>query len=413
MEQQDGAGGGLEDSQEEEAEAEAEAQMPAALSFSQFSSSLRAMVRIRNKYLAIKKRRVELGATPSSLSAVLPRSTSPKIFTFDGAAMAAALERRKKKKKKRRRVMFPNDSRRRTAPKESSRAKNCLVFLTFIVFLQVYNAIENLDDHLLRYDLEGLDKTVKREVFGQREASEGLLVHLGDYLSTYVHNRPLVLSLHGPSGVGKSHLGRILGRHFRSVLGEELVLQYFALHHCPLEGEAQNCARELSLSVAQTLKLAEEEEKIPFFIFDEVEFMHRPLLDTVYNLTRPGRSAEFLNAVYVLIGSLGNAEITKFVLQNSSSDAAQLGRDVGPVLRDVLEKRHPLWGEPETELLPLTLLEKGHVMDCFLDEMTREGFYPDRGHIERLAAEISYYAVDQRLLSHTGCKQVVAKVNLL
>ncbi|KAJ8338791.1 hypothetical protein SKAU_G00355770 [Synaphobranchus kaupii] len=411
MEDQDGRES-PEDSQVEEEEEEEEEQAHPHKSFSQFSSKIRAMVRIRNKYQAIKKRQVEMAAW------LQPRSTSPKIFTFDGAMTSSPTLPRKRKKRKKRGVLFPTNRRRRAAPaKESSRAKNCLFLLTFIVFLQVYNAIENLDDHMLRYDLEGLEKTLKREVFGQREAREELLERLGDYLSTYVHNKPLVLSLHGPTGVGKSHVGRILARHFRSILGEQLILQYFALHHCPLEGEAHKCAGDLSSCISLTLTLAEEEEMIPVFIFDEVEFMHRPLLDALHSLSRPGQSAEYLNAIYVLIGNLGQAEITKFVLQNSSSEAAsgqaRLGRDLGPVLRSALKKHHPLWGETETELVPLTLLEKSHVMDCFLDEMTREGFYPDPAHIERLAAEIPYYSVGQRQFSQTGCKQVVAKVNLL
>ncbi len=51
-------------------------------SFSQFSASVRTMVRIRQKYQALKKRRLEIAAT-SSHSFMSPRSTSPKIFTFE------------------------------------------------------------------------------------------------------------------------------------------------------------------------------------------------------------------------------------------------------------------------------------------------------------------------------------------
>ncbi|KAJ8287314.1 hypothetical protein GJAV_G00050130 [Gymnothorax javanicus] len=387
----------------------------APVSFSQFSSKLRAMMRIRSKYLAIKRRKADL--TFSNQGSIFQnRSTSPKIFTFDGvAAISGDLSStRRKKKKRKKRVLFPSDSRRRAAPTErSSRAKYCLLLLSCIVCLQVYNAIENLDDHILRYDLEGLGKTMRREVFGQREATDRLLEHLRDYLSTYVHNKPLMLSLHGPSGVGKSHLGRILARHFRSVLGEELVLQYFALHHCPLEAKAENCAQELSQSITRMLELAEEEEKIPVFIFDEMEFMHRPLLNALHDLYRPDHSAESLNAVYLLIGNFGQAEITRYVLQNTSSSGVPLGPELGPVLRTVLEKQHPLWGEADIKLVPLMLLEKSHVMECFLYEMTQEGFYPDRAHIERLASEIQYYTVGDREFSQMGCKQVVAKVNLL
>lgn len=297
--------------------------------------------------------------------------------------------------------------------------KPLICVISFLI--QVYNAIENLDDHVLRYDLEGLERTLRREVFGQQGAVEGLLSHLKDYLSTYVHNKPLVVSVHGPSGVGKSHLGRLLAGHFRSVVGDTLVLQYYVLHHCPQEAEAVQCAHNLSTLISDIVERAEEEEKIPLFIFDEAEHMHVEILDMLWQLVASKQCNEYLNAIYLFLSNLGHSHITKHLLQNSSSISlamtasgrhANLLKELTPVLRNVLEKLHPLW--TEADILPLSLLEKSHVMECFLDEMTREGFYPDRTNIERLAGEIEYYpVVAGREYSQTGCKQVVAKVNLL
>lgn len=399
------------------------------LTLSKFSSSVRAVVRIRQKYQAMKKRRLEVsGGRGSGLLPGAPTRTSPRIFTFDGLTPSMMTSShpftspQKKKRVRGSRVMFPSGGGCRAPPKqEHSRAKNCLFLLFAIVFLQVYNAIENLDDHVLRYDLEGLEKTLKREVFGQQGTVEALLFNLKDYLSTYVHSKPLVLSLHGPSGVGKSHIGRLLAGHFRSVVGEPLVLQYYVLHHCPLETEAWYCARALSTLVTETVTRAEEEEKIPVFIFDEAEHMHVEILDTLRDLVISQRSNEYLNAIYLFFSSLGHDHITKHLLHNSSSYSTtnsatgcynNLVKELSPILQQTLENLHPIW--KGAELLPLILLEKSHVMECFLDEMSREGFYPDRTNIERLAEEMEYYtSVGGREYARTGCKQVVAKVNML
>uniref|UniRef100_A0A8C5GRJ5 Torsin-4A-like n=1 Tax=Gouania willdenowi TaxID=441366 RepID=A0A8C5GRJ5_GOUWI len=212
-------------------------------------------------------------------------------------------------------------------------------------YTSVYNAIENLDDHVLRYDLDGLEKMLRREVFGQQGAVEALVTHLRDYLSTYVHNKPLVLSLHGPVGVGKSHLGRLLAGHFRSIVGDHLVL-----HTCTW------------------------------------------ISRTPGHLLLTKRSTEHLNAIYLFLSHIGHAHITKHILHNSSSVSmamtasgrhSNLVKDLTPVLRATLEELHPLLGG--AKIVPLGLLDKGHVMECFREEMTREG----------------------------GCKQVVSKVNLL
>lgn len=277
------------------------------------------------------------------------------------------------------------------------------------VLLQVYNAIENLDDHVTPYDLEGLDKTLRREVFGQQGAIEELMEHLQGYLSTYAHSQPLALALHGPSGVGKSHLGRLLVRHFRSVLGEDLVVQYFTLHHCPVQGDVDQCARELSLWVEEVVEHAEAQEKIPVFVLDEVELMTAPLLDVLQGLLQPNQTNEHLNVIYVLLSSLGQEEITRHILQNVSCTA----KSAGALLRRTLAEHHPLWAEMGLDIVSLTLLEKSHVMECLLEEMTQEGFYPDHGHIERLAEELSYFTTMGHQYSQNGCKQVVARVNLL
>ncbi|XP_031682193.1 torsin-4A isoform X3 [Oncorhynchus kisutch] len=416
---------------DEEGESETRGSGKGAQSFCQFSSSLRTVVRIKQKYQAMKKRRLELGGLGggglvlgAGLHTGAPVRSSPKIFTFETPSSSpSALSSlfQKMKKKKSRRVMFPSGGGRK-APvvQEHSRAKICLFLLCTILFFQVYNAIENLDDHVLKYDLGGLEKTLCREVFGQQGAMDALLAQLRDYLSTYVHSKPLVLSLHGPSGVGKSHVGRLLAGHFRSVVGEPLVIQYFVLHHCPLEDEAWRCARALSILVSETVLRAEEEEKIPIFIFDEAEHLYPELLDALSDLVRSNRSNEYLNAVYLFLSNQGHTHITMHLLYNSSSDSmmtasghhGKLVKELNPLLRNTLVKLHPLWAE--AELLPMILLEKGHVMECFLDEMTREGFYPDRTNVERLAGEIEYYpVVGGHVYARTGCKQVVARVNLL
>ncbi|XP_061117690.1 torsin family 4, member Ab isoform X2 [Conger conger] len=373
-----------------------------------FSSKLGAMMRIRNKYQAMKRRRVEQGGLQASAGWASLRPTGPEIFTFDPTCAQAESGHRRKKKRKSSRVLFPSNGRKFLPVAERSLTKPLFLLLSVVLFLQVYNAFENLDDHLLRYDLEGLEKTLRREVFGQQEATAELLLHLRDYLSTYAHHKPLGVSLHGPTGVGKTHLGRILARHFRSVVGEQLVVQYFSTHHCPLAADPGECARDLRARVAGVVARAEEEEKIPLLIFDEVEFMPGQLLDALHGLLRPGQANEFLNAVYLLISSLGEAQITNHVLQNVSAGS---GRSLLPDLRQALQKLHPLWAE--VDMVPLTLLEKRHVMECFLDEMSQEGFYPDRPHIEQLAEELTYHSAGGLQYSHNGCKQVVAKVNLL
>ncbi|XP_062472020.1 torsin-4A [Pezoporus occidentalis] len=406
------------------------------------SSPLRAIIRLRRRYRGQKKSRLHLELPrekPSELvhTRLLQRQLSlnrtglygpsmslfnqssfesSQYFTFDTSVEQYAMKkcRRKKNRRKSRVVLYPDKTKRYLPAEEKSKAKRCLLLLIVIIFFQILNAIENLDDNLQKYDLDGLEKTMHREVFGQKAAVESIMELLKDYLATHIHNKPLVISLNGPTGVGKSHVGWLLAKHFRSIMDNDFVLQYFVMHHCPSGMAPLTCEIDLSKKISDMVTRAEIEEKIPLFILDEVELMSPVLLDTLSRFFEPNQTNEFLNAIYILISNIGGGEITKFVIQNSSAEILRQQRGVEELLsivQPVLIDAHPLW--KSADIIPFVLLEKTHVINCFLEEMRREGLYPDQKHVENLASQLSYYTTEDKQYSRMGCKQVVAKVNLL
>lgn len=399
---------------------------------------VRAVLRLRRRVCVLRKRRLlQPGGGPDvgtgtprpgcSSPALRADADQPQFFTFDGPAELSSRTPRKKRRRSRL-VLYPETSRKyRPRVEHRSRAQRCLLLLVAIVGFQVLNAIENLDDNAQRYDLDGLEKALQRAVFGQPAAVARIVALMRDYLATHVHSRPLLLALHGPSGVGKSHVGRLLARHFRAVLEDDgaLVLQYHARHHCPEARAAQDCREELARRVADVVARAEAEEKTPLLVLDDVELMPRPLLDELHGFLQPQRPHHFHNAIYVLLSGAGGAEVTRFVLQNASralplrpdgargaqAEAARADEDLRASLQALLSRGHPLW--EAAAVVPFLLLDKRDVVSCFRDEMAGEGFFPDQARAERLAAQLSFYQVAGREFAVTGCKQVVATVNLL
>ncbi|KAM3910626.1 torsin-4A isoform 1-T2 [Leptodactylus fuscus] len=387
---------------------------------------LRAAIRIRRKIRNLKKSRLQLDlsgrksadSTKPSLiqrhSSNLTSFESPKFFNFDTPTLeqvALSNLRRKKKRKKSRPVLYPGNGKKYLPIEHKSKAKRCLILFIGIVCFQILNAIENLDDNVIKYELDGLEKTMQREVFGQKIAIDKIMALLKDYLATHWHNKPLVVSMNGPSGVGKSHMGRILAKHFRSVVENDFVLQYYVMHNCPSDSNITTCETELTDMISDMVTLAEIEEKIPIFIFDEMELMPPSLLDTLQSYFKLNQSNEYLNAIYILISNIGGNEVTKYFLQNVSSDVLNVPKELHTIIHSSLRQHHSIWDV--AEIVPFTLLEKSHIANCFLDELLREGFYPDNGNIEKLAGQLKYYTIQDKQYSITGCKQVVAKVNLL
>lgn len=376
---------------------------------------VRAVVRLRRRVRLLRKRRLPppgLGAEPAGPGRGDP--DQPQFFTFDGPVELSSRAPRKKRRRSRL-VLYPETSRKcRPRAERRSRAQRCLLLLVAIVGFQVLNAIENLDDNALRYDLDGLEKALRRAVFGQPAALGRLVELLRDYLATHVHSRPLLLALHGPSGVGKSHVGRLLARHFRAVLEDgALVLQYHARHHCPEPRAAPACSQELRRRVAEVVARAEAEEKTPLVLLDEAELLPPALLDELHGLLQPQRPHLFHNAVYVLLSGAGGAEVTAFALRNASRPrpARDGHAELRAELQALLARRHPLW--QAAAVVPFLPLERRHVVGCFREELAAEGFFPEQARAELLAAQLRYYKVAGREFAVTGCKQVVAKVNQL
>uniref|UniRef100_A0A8C6W829 Torsin-4A n=1 Tax=Nannospalax galili TaxID=1026970 RepID=A0A8C6W829_NANGA len=399
---------------------------------------VRAVLRLRRRVCVLRKRRLLQpgaepdGGTPRALRPGCSSGTlradldQPRFFTFDGLTELPSRTPRKKRRRSRV-VLYPETSRKyRPRTERQSRAQRCLLLLVAIVGFQVLNAIENLDDNVQRYDLDGLEKALQRAVFGQPAAVGRIMALLRDYLATHVHSRPLLLALHGPSGVGKSHVGRLLARHFRAVLEDSaLVLQYHARHHCPEPRAVQDCRKELAQHVTDVVAQAEAKEKTPLLVLDEAELLHPALLDELHGLLQPQRSHHFHNAVYILLSSTGGVEITRFVLQNASrtlpphsssaysiqAEESQAEEELRTSLRELLAGEHPLWRT--AAIVPFLLLDKRDVVNCFREEMAGEGFFPEQALAERLAEQLSYHHVAGHEFAITGCKQVVAKVNLL
>uniref|UniRef100_A0A8C5R833 Torsin family 4 member A n=1 Tax=Leptobrachium leishanense TaxID=445787 RepID=A0A8C5R833_9ANUR len=395
------------------------------------SSPVRAIIRMRKKIRSLRNGCLPLDL-PSRRSTDSPKSgmrrqvsmessvfktsiyEKPNIFKFDSPTLAKATlspQLRKSKRKKSRPVLYPDNHRKYLPVEQKSKAMRCLILFILIVGFQILNAIENLDDNVQKYDLDGLEKTLKREVFGQRFAIVKIVDIFNDYLATHYHNKPLVISMNGPSGVGKSHMGRILAKHFRSIMDDDFILQYYVRYKCPEDSIVTLCQEDLSEMISSMISRAEMEEKIPFFIFDEVEAMPPPLMDVLKGFFQLNQTNEYLNAVYVLISNLGGNEIIEFILENSTNRARSMDNDLRQVVRSALVEHHSIWNV--AEIVPFVLLEKKHILQCFLDELLQEGFYPDQENIQNLAGELNYYTINETKYSTMGCKLVVGRVNLL
>ncbi|XP_038672453.1 torsin-4A-A-like [Scyliorhinus canicula] len=286
-----------------------------------------------------------------------------------------------------------------------TKAIHLLFLLCLIVGLQVYNAYENLDDNLLLYDIDQLEKTLHRELLGQTLALNKLTKLLRDYLVTYVHEKPLFLSINGPAGVGKSHLGRLIGKHFRFQLGSGIVLQH-SVRYQQLSGHSGQHSK-LAARISAIFSEARRAQRVPVLLFDEMELAPAELLSFVGRLLR----SEHTSAVYIFFSKLGQDWIMQSIRRRLAPRATRRMAQLSRELTQQFTRRHPIWRSPE--IIPLRPLERAHVVQCFHQLMDWVGLYPCQRQVETMANTLNYYRARQKLYAQQGCKHVPSMVKKL
>ncbi|XP_051899942.1 torsin-4A-like [Pristis pectinata] len=280
----------------------------------------------------------------------------------------------------------------------SDTAVMCVLYLLCgIVALQVYDG-ENVEENLLTYDIDHLEKTLHEELVGQTLAINKLTKLLRSYLATYFHTKPLVLSINGPTGVGKSYMGRMIAKHFRSTLEPWLVLHHSAKHHSQ---------QDLSSRVPATFSRALRARRVPVLLLDQLEHAGPELLDFVEQLM----DSNHTSAVYIFLSNIGRELIAQSARHSFvHRETTRLRRLSGELAR-LMSRRHPLWRE--VQFIPLLPLDQPHVVQCARQLMERTGFYPQDPRAEAMANSLNYYRARQRLYSEQGCKPVLPMVRQL
>ncbi|XP_060706838.1 torsin-4A-like [Hemiscyllium ocellatum] len=288
-----------------------------------------------------------------------------------------------------------------------SRAIHLLYLLCLTVALQAYNAYENLDDQLLAYDVEELEKTLHRELLGQTLAVNRLTGLLRAYLATYIHRGPLFLSVHGPAGVGKSHLVRLVAKHFSFQLGPGLVLLHSVRYQQQLQSPGGHSG--LAAHVSDILSRARVAHRVPVLLFDELELAPSGLLTLLGGLLTSNRTA---GAVYIAVSRLGQERIVRSFRARAGGGGHRCLQRVSKELEGLMGRLHPLW-RLAPHVIPLAPLDRAHVASCFERLMDREGLYPQPHRAKALADGLAYYRAGRRLYALRGCSQSLAMVRQL
>ena len=283
-----------------------------------------------------------------------------------------------------------------------------------------------------------LSKSFSEQFFGQHIAAKSLLSALTGYCNRETVKsasrwKPLVLSLHGPTGVGKSHVSHLIADGLFKKGMRSNYVHYFdlatdlrtekeqSLLHDWILGNASLCSRQL-------------------FIFNEIDKADHHFSGSIDKLhkffdygAREG-DIDLTNVIYIFAGNLGTAPLISYV--TSSYRSGQLREEISDRSLELLLERAAFdqkAGLYQSEIVkrklidafvPFLPLERIHVEKCIRAELEARFLVEGEDGLRKSSVKLSTNEEEEiissiidnlqfepeheheRFFAATGCKEI-------
>ncbi|XP_066294621.1 torsin-1A-like [Branchiostoma lanceolatum] len=273
-----------------------------------------------------------------------------------------------------------------------------------------------------------LDKTIQRKLHGQPLVHDIVVRYIKDHVNTASPERALVLSFHGPPGVGKNYVGGMVAESlFLDGLNSPCVRQYIATKHFPHHDP--DSIKEYKDKLHRLIPVAVRSCPRTLFIFDETDKMPEGLIDTIKPYVDAGAPVDgqnFNKAMFLFLSNTAASTIIdKFIeLRKGGTDRndyriKQFEKIVqqSAETTDGTDKKMGMWHAAlmkHVHVIPFLPLELKEVEKCIRDVMLDLGKEADltKEMWDKISDEISFMEKDGVKYSENGCRDVRSKTLL-
>ncbi|KAM4850234.1 prosalusin isoform X1 [Urocitellus parryii] len=272
-----------------------------------------------------------------------------------------------------------------------------------------------------RPDLPGLECDLAQHLAGQHLAKALVVKSLKAFVHDPSPTKPLVLSLHGWTGTGKSYVSSLLAHYlFQGGLRSPHVHHFSPIIHFPHPSNIDRYKKDLKNWVQGNLTACGRS----LFLFDEMDKLPPGLMEVLRPFLGPSwvvYGTNYRKAIFIFISNTGGEQINQVALEawRSRRDREEISlQELEPaVSRAVLDNpHHGFWhsGIMEERLLdamvPFLPLQRHHVRHCVLNELAQLGLEPRDEVVQAVLDSTTYFPEDEQLFSSNGCKTVASRI---
>ncbi|XP_045923119.1 torsin-1A-like [Micropterus dolomieu] len=283
-----------------------------------------------------------------------------------------------------------------------------------------YLQTETCDPKWTAINAAGLQADLESNLFGQHIASRIVLKAVSGFMSNDNPKKPLVLSLHGWTGTGKTYVSKLIAENiYKKGMDSSFVHIFISSYHFPHKSEIKTYKSQLQQRIKDSVTNCARS----IFIFDEMDKMHPGLIDSIkpfleYHNNLDGVS--FRKAIFIFLSN-GGGELIK----QTAFDfwKAQRGReeielkDLETSISESAFKNGGLWNSDLIYknlvdfFVPFLPLEKRHVIQCIKAAMRARGCPPDQNVADKMVEDLVYVPKPESVFSAKGCKTIESKLD--
>lgn len=293
-----------------------------------------------------------------------------------------------------------------------------VIIFCFLVLFLSWIQVETSWKCETQINIPKLKQKLKANVFGQHIAIDVLISAIEEYQSEENNNKtvrkPLVMSFHGWTGVGKNHIGKLIEEVAESPKMTSFLVPLHFAHSSMDSIYGKNIDEWIKSNISRC--------GLTMFLIDEMDKASGSILTAFKTaiLDMSTKKLENTAVIFIILSNSKSVKINDFLFRELSR-----GREREMIsyeeLLTVFQKEsdkewyHNFLLENLIDVyVPFLPLAEEHVKQCIQRNLKVKGRQPDAALVSEIASELLYFTPPNlgTRFSLTGCKRVSDKVDL-
>ncbi|XP_076755434.1 torsin-1A isoform X1 [Xylocopa sonorina] len=276
-------------------------------------------------------------------------------------------------------------------------------------------------------ELNKLDDTLSKELYGQEIAHHVVINALRGHLISSDPPKALSMSFHGPPGTGKTFVSQVIAK-FLYRKGDQSAFYHFfnGRNDFPLQEKVNEYKDELYKIIINSLQKCERS----MFVFDEVDKMPEGLLNVLvpfldYNTwikswRLASSSINTRKAIYIFLSNTGSSRITQRLItlwsEGKQRSEARLQDFENLISIGAFNEKGGFYHSDTIDssvidhYVPFLPLEEVHIKKCLKKAFANRGIDPSNDMIEEGLSYVTFGPPPHNLYATAGCKRLEQKV---